>query len=189
MVGIYKITSPSGKIYIGQSRDIRDRINRYNYLGCHKQVKLYASLKKYSFKEHKFQVIHELPLDIDQEILNNYEILYLNSYKELGFNMLNIKDGGSNGKHSEETKKKISLVLKGKIRSRDQVLNIRVGRWRDDRIIQIFDKNSNLMAECLTQKDAEKLTGVSRSAISNNLAGQSKSCRSHIFKYKIINNV
>lgn len=32
MVGIYKITSPTNKIYIGQSKNIRKRFNNYQNL-------------------------------------------------------------------------------------------------------------------------------------------------------------
>ena len=41
MVGIYKITNPSGKIYIGQSVNIDNRISSYKNLKCKNQTKLY----------------------------------------------------------------------------------------------------------------------------------------------------
>ena len=46
MIGIYKITSPSNKIYIGQSIDIEKRFYYYRKLYCLKQVKLYRSFIK-----------------------------------------------------------------------------------------------------------------------------------------------
>jgi len=57
MIGIYKITSPSKKIYIGQSIDIEKRFKYYLNLNCKKQTKLYNSLKKYGYKKHFFEVI------------------------------------------------------------------------------------------------------------------------------------
>ena len=48
--GIYKITSPSKKIYIGQSVDIIGRWNLYKKLRCKNQTYLYYSLKKYGFE-------------------------------------------------------------------------------------------------------------------------------------------
>ena len=45
--GIYKITSPSGKIYIGQSKDINLRIIYYKNARCKCQQKLYYSILKY----------------------------------------------------------------------------------------------------------------------------------------------
>ena len=46
MIGIYKITNPTNKIYIGQSIDIKKRFNQYKNLQCKGQKALYSSLLK-----------------------------------------------------------------------------------------------------------------------------------------------
>jgi group I intron endonuclease len=124
MIGIYKITSPSNKINIGQSWNIEQRKNTYSQLGCKGQTKLYNSLKKYGFENHKFEIIHELPQDVTQEVLDQYEIFYINQYKDCGFELMNIKDGGSRGKLNEETKQKLSNIKKGKKHSKEHIENI-----------------------------------------------------------------
>ena len=53
MIGIYKITSPTNKIYIGQSINIEKRFLNYNSINCKKQIRLYNSFKKYGFDKHK----------------------------------------------------------------------------------------------------------------------------------------
>jgi group I intron endonuclease len=106
-VGIYKITSPKNKIYIGQSWNIQNRLKAYSGCHCVGQKSLYNSIKKYGWENHFFEVIHELPEDIEQSIIDQYEILYYDFYKDLGFSMLNIKNPGSRGKHSEYTKLKM----------------------------------------------------------------------------------
>lgn len=119
MVGIYKITSPNGRIYIGQSWDVRMRLYKYRYMSKNNkngQIILENSLVKHGYDNHKFEIVHELPKDITQEVLNNYEEIYLNQYKDLGFKLLNSKEAGSNGKHSQETKYKISLINRGRKR-------------------------------------------------------------------------
>ena len=46
MVGIYKITSPSGKIYIGQSNNLIQRQKDYiKTIHCKGQVRLYNSIR------------------------------------------------------------------------------------------------------------------------------------------------
>ena len=45
--GIYKITNPNGKVYIGQSIDIDKRWNKYKVKNCKPQIRLYNSLNKY----------------------------------------------------------------------------------------------------------------------------------------------
>ena len=44
-IGIYKITSLTGKVYIGQSTNLEKRKDDYVKLRCNKQPKLYNSLK------------------------------------------------------------------------------------------------------------------------------------------------
>jgi group I intron endonuclease len=74
MQGIYSITSPTGKIYIGQSTDIEKRLYYYQTCWKHikKQRKLYSSFKKHGIENHIFKVVEECDLDI----LDEREILY-----------------------------------------------------------------------------------------------------------------
>lgn len=110
MIGIYKITSPNNRIYIGQSWNIEKRFKNYEILDCKGQPKLYNSLKKYGPKNHKFEIIKEFATNINQEILDLNEIENISSIpKEIS---LNIKEGGSKGKHCEDTKKLIGLKNK-----------------------------------------------------------------------------
>ncbi len=114
MVGIYKITSPSNKIYIGQSWNISSRIGSYKSVKCKGQPKLYESLKKYGWESHSFEIVHELPEDVDQYTLDSYETLYFNLYSDCRFVMMNVREPGKGGKLSQSTKKILSLVNTGK---------------------------------------------------------------------------
>jgi len=113
MIAIYKIISPSGKIYIGQSWEIEKRFKHYKNLHNKAQKYLYNSFIKNGVENHKFEIVHELPIDVEQEVLDRYEIFYWQCYKDLGFEMLNIKEPGSRGRHSEESKLKISIGKQG----------------------------------------------------------------------------
>ena len=113
MVGIYKITSPSGKVYIGQSWDIEKRQGRYRCLNCKCQIKLYNSLVKHGWEAHTFGIIHELQETITQEELNYWETFYWQKCKDGGVELLNVKEPGSNGKHSEESKRRMREAQKG----------------------------------------------------------------------------
>ena len=60
MVGIYKITSPSGRVYIGQSVNIEKRFLSYSkLLRCKTQIKLFRSFLKYGVINHIFETIEE----------------------------------------------------------------------------------------------------------------------------------
>ena len=117
MVGIYKITSPLGKVYIGQSWDIENRQRQYKNDRAKGQPYLHNSIIKYSWNTHTFKIIHELQETITQEELNYWETFYWQKCKDGGLELLNVKEPGSNGKHSVESKRKISEALKGKPRT------------------------------------------------------------------------
>jgi group I intron endonuclease len=110
-IGIYKITSPTGKIYIGLSTDIIYRWSRYKKLYCYGQTKLFNSLKKYGIENHIFEIIHECK----EEELNYWEEYYGKLFNVTGENGLNIRDcGGNRGRLSEETKCKLRKINLGK---------------------------------------------------------------------------
>jgi group I intron endonuclease len=60
MIGIYKIISPTNKIYIGQSIDIEKRWISYkqnNNYQC--QTRLKKSIEKYGIDQHQFIILEE----------------------------------------------------------------------------------------------------------------------------------
>lgn len=113
-IGIYKITNPKGKVYIGQSKNIKKRIKRYKQLNCKIQRKLFKSLCKYGYKNHTFEILQFCSLNE----LNNLERYYQNEYNVLGKNGLNCyltESDIQKRKLSKKTKNKISKSLKGRI--------------------------------------------------------------------------
>lgn len=114
MTGIYSIKSPSGKIYIGQSRNIKSRFRDHRTTRFPYCRYLNNSIKKYGSGNHVFEILHELPNDVEQSVLDSYEILYMDFCRTTGFELLNIKEGGLSGRHSEETKKRIGEAGKGR---------------------------------------------------------------------------
>lgn len=110
--GIYKITNPSGKIYIGESQDISLRTYYYSIVSCHKQRKLYNSLKKHGWENHIFEIIEECEFD---DLLCR-ERYWQDFYDVLGKNGLNLKltsCGDIKGVVSQDTRDKISIKNKG----------------------------------------------------------------------------
>jgi group I intron endonuclease len=121
MVGIYKITSPTKKVYIGQTWNTLKRRSSYRKLSCKSQPKLYNSIIKHGWENHSFELIHELPKDATQKTLDNYEVFYWEQYKECGVNLLNTKEPGKGGKHSEESKRKMSKAHIGIPKSKEHI--------------------------------------------------------------------
>ena len=114
MAVIYKITSPSSSIYIGQSHNFKQRLRSYKGMFCKKQPKLYNSFLKYGFDKHIIEIIHTLPKDTTVDILNTYEKIYYDFYRKCGSIMMNITEPGNNRLLSKETKQKLRLSRLGK---------------------------------------------------------------------------
>lgn len=106
--GIYKITSPSNKIYIGQALNIYKRWEySYKKLFCKSQPKLYNSFLKYGVENHTFEIVKEC----EPKELNYYERHYQEYFETIGENGLNCilqKCDGKAGEYSDHTKKKMS---------------------------------------------------------------------------------
>ena len=133
-IGIYKIISPSGKIYIGQSTDVENRWEMYERLACKQQLKLYNSLKKYGPKNHIFDKIEECSVDklIELEIYYKQQVIDKFGWENALFH--HIYDLGTGGPMSEETKQKISKSNKGRIFSDETKQKIRNSPNRKENI-------------------------------------------------------
>lgn len=103
--GIYKITSPSGRVYIGESKDIGYRLKTYRKLRCKNQTKLYNSFLKYGVDAHIFSIIEEC---LFEELLCK-ERYWQDFYDVLndGLNLKLTECGGQKQIHSQETVLKI----------------------------------------------------------------------------------
>lgn len=110
---IYKITSPSGKIYVGSTKDLHKRLGQYRRCSCKKQNKIYRSIKKYGWEKHTIEVLEEPKLE---EMLSR-ESYWGNYFEVLGENGLNLslpKSGDTYSSLSKEYRKIRSDLTKGK---------------------------------------------------------------------------
>ena len=121
--GVYKITSPTEKVYIGESKNIQRRWNDYKKLRCKTQVKIYNSFIKYGWENHIFEIIEECGV----EELKCRERYWQDFYDVLGRSGLNLKlteCGEVKQEHSEETIEKIRNSRLGKKLSQEHRDNI-----------------------------------------------------------------
>jgi group I intron endonuclease len=113
VIGIYKITNPNGKIYIGQSINIEKRFYRYSIVSSNvnKQTKLYRSLLKYGVDNHKFEIIEKCECDELNEKERHYQELY--NCVDNGLNCYYTSTNDKTGSPSLETLKRMSDAQKG----------------------------------------------------------------------------
>jgi len=114
LAGIYKITSPSGRVYIGQSWNIKQRWYTYRSYCAKKQPLLQRSLEKHGAHSHEYEVLLRLPAICDQRTMDAAELFFIAMFCDRGVAMMNLMSGGFGGQHSEETKRKIGLKSKGR---------------------------------------------------------------------------
>ena len=159
MIGIYKITNPKGKIYIGQSVNVEKRLREYRGISnCKNQIKLYRSIIKYGFSEHIFEVLEECTV----EELNIRERYWQDFYKVLeeGLNCRLTETKDKSGRMSEEIKQKHCIP-----------------------ILQ-YSAKGVLLKEWKSTKEAGEILNIIKESITRCLKGVSKSAGGFIWKYK-----
>ena len=192
------VNQMNGKVYIGQTG-----IDSKSYIGSGKAF--LKAVKKYG-KSNFTKIILRDNIKCLSE-LNFWEDFYIKLFNSrnptIGYN---IRSGGKNSrfKHTSESILKIkersnqednklriralqkvaSENRKGTHHSKESKLKMMTTKFGSFRLIEVCTKEGDVLHVCNFQKEASTLTGVKRSAISNNLAGISKSAGGYIFKYK-----
>lgn len=135
---IYMLTSPSGKSYIGQTtRPIEKRFRQHQQeSGC---MAIYRAIQKYGW-EHFEKDYYECP----DEDLNFDEELLIREMGTLAPDGYNLKEGGANGKASEETKQKMSESKTGKTQTGETKKKIGKNNPNSKRVYQ-YDLKGNLL--------------------------------------------
>ena len=196
---IYKITNPSGKIYIGQSVNPKNRFSSYKRLACKKQIKLYNSLVKYGYENHNIEIIDECLLNGSNiNLINELEIFWIKEYDSM-CSGLNCTIGGKNVQRGEthynfgkisklkniprtqEVKDKMSKSMKGKIvteETRNKISNTLKGRTGIIHTQETRDKISkSSKGKIITQEVREKLSNALKGRPSN------KRCKINAYIY------
>lgn len=110
--GIYKITSPTGRIYIGEAKNLKIRCSYYlNPNRIKGQRAIYNSIVKYSPEAHSIDILEFCEIELLLERERYYQELY--DSVENGLNCFFTSTKNKKMVWSEETKRKISESQKG----------------------------------------------------------------------------
>ena len=123
--GVYLIVSPSNGRYVGSSKSLKKRFNRYKNYSCSRQSAILASLKKYGYKKHKVKVL----MYCDEQELFFWERVFGDMYLALAEhpNGLNLTLPGYDDVpqvRSEEFKKRVSEIQKKRFEDPEQRKNV-----------------------------------------------------------------
>lgn len=106
---VYLITSPSGKMYIGQTYCLKKRFIKYANINCHDQGRLYEEIKLYGWENMKIKFLFEGLSS--KQLLYDLEKHYIQLYNTFdSIHGLNTQSGGISGfRISKEGKKNLSI--------------------------------------------------------------------------------
>lgn len=200
---IYMLTSPSGKIYIGQAKDYKTRKRQHIQLSKKQRTPVGRAIMKYGFESFK-EVILYTQKEYNRKDLNEKETYYIELYnsrnKEVGYNIC--KGGeGRTGPLSNSTKKKMSLAKKGKPSNRKNTSTSEKTRkqmseshkkpasdYQKQRIaeglsipIEQYSLSGSLIRRWKSTKEARQGTGIT--SIGDALRGRQKTAGGFVWEY------
>jgi group I intron endonuclease len=191
---VYKYTSPSNKVYIGQTkRPLNKRSCGSSGKGYKHCSRFYDAIQKYGFENFQIEILKD---NLDKESADFWEEYYINEYKsndeKYGYN---IASGGKNVTISEsarkkksenmkinnpmydpQTSEKVKEKLKGRKLSKEIVENIRKGHMKKVQCIEtgeIFN----------SRNEAGLFYNVSPSGIGRAINGEQKTCANKHWRY------
>ena len=176
MTGIYKITSPKNRVYVGQSVNIKSRWSRYKKRLPKSQIKLNRSFLKYGVENHIFEVIEGCLVSE----LNEKERYWQDFYNVLenGLNCILTETNSKRREYSievklkrsidatnisEETREKRSKALTGKKNSEETIEKMKGKIFTEEHKSKIGEASKRL------SKETRKIISLKKSRIILNL--------------------
>lgn len=115
---VYLHRCPSGKVYIGITKDIKERWK--NGAGYIHQKYFYKAIKKYGWENIKHEILADGVSREQAVSLEKFFIkLFKSNDKQFGYNMTDGGDGIDGYHHTDETKKKIGIASHERTRSEE----------------------------------------------------------------------
>jgi len=122
MVGIYKITNPKGRVYVGESADINKRQKQYAAGRANKQWKLQRSISKYGWSQHIFEIIEECSKEMLRERERYWQLFY--DTLSSGLNLKLTGEGEIKTQDSDEVRQNRSKGQQGRKHSKETILKL-----------------------------------------------------------------
>lgn len=173
--GIYKFTSPTGRVYIGSSNDIDNRYSYYKTTNAPKQTLLNRSFKKYGFDNHIFEIVEECNPEIRLDRERYYGELY-NSLSDFGgLNLILPKIGEKPFAYSKELRAKFSEIAKNRKYTPETIEKFRKAKQgvytggKHPKAKLVMHTEYGIFYDCI--REAAEKNGITRSLLNQKLLG------------------
>lgn len=183
---LYKLKSPSGGVYIGQTNNFKRRMIDHKCDSNHLDTPLYRSIRKHGWDKFEKRILAELPEDkID------WAESSMISFATLFFKVYNLDSGGNKNKsRSLETRQKLRDINTGKTLSPETRLKISIaqsGKYgslnNNAKAVSQFSSTGVFLKSFGSIIEAANQTRVDQSSIVKTCKGKSKTAGGFIWKY------
>jgi group I intron endonuclease len=178
MCGVYKITSPNNRVYIGSSSDIEARFSFYKTGAAKTQWVLKRSFIKYGIENHKFEVLEICEPEIRLKRERHYGDILMSLSDFGGLNLVLPSYDDIPALYSIETLNKMSEVAKNRTFSeetRKKFSNARKDKYKNGMHPMskiLLNINTGVYYDCL--KEAAYSLGLKRSTLSMKMTGRNR---------------
>ena len=191
---VYKYTSPSGKVYIGQTKNEKERKRRHIYDSLKGiETAFCRAIRKYGFESFSYEVIVR---DVPDYMIDAFERYWIHFYNSCHGEGYNAEEGGFRATINQDTKDRISKTLTGtkqsqktkdlrnskllgQKRNKEQIYNYRKGQKKY--YIPVLCVETGKVYESIAE--AQRALGVEKSHIGNVCTGRRKSSLGYTWKY------
>lgn len=214
---IYKITSPTNRLYVGQTCNFENRVSDYRCLRHRsKRSIIIWSIKKYGWGAHKMEIIET----VDDEMLDEREMFWINELKTYTYEYpdgMNLTKGGggvrTTWKHDKERVAKAKLRCGvnspgyGKSLSEEarKTISVKISQYNKangkkpsplchlkrmemwQKKVIAYDLNGCFVGEFDSVAISAKTLGIDRKTANDALNGKQKHGGKYIFKHKTEN--
>lgn len=196
---IYKLTSPSGKCYVGQTVNMKKRLSKYKtFHNCKNQKKLFNAIKKYGFNNFEHSILETIDFELKSELqdrLNELEIEYISKY-DCVKNGYNICRGGN--QYRLWVKETEEQVQKKKDRWTDDMKKIQSEKFKGEsnprfgstektysKEVNQYDKNGKYIKTWESAAIIERELGYNAKNIGSVCLGKNSTSYGFIWKFYI----
>lgn len=198
---IYKYTSPSGKVYIGQTLNEKIRRQFFFNLNCsYGGCKIDNTRHKYKPENFTYEILYKGRYNneiIAKRILNELEVFFIRKFNSFnqGYNCTLGGESLSGFTHTPSTREKMRKSQLGKPKSKEHIENIRkslssITFVRNEVFLKAvrkpvaqYTKSNQVVREFISITEATKITGINGSNIGECCYGRRKTAGGYIWKF------